>query len=120
MGATVGLKVIEGAALPPSRAVRLQEELSYATGRIVNCTVARGKGASVMLLAFDAGQELGEHTSAGDAIVQVLEGALALTIAGERVLAAAGETVLMPAGTPHAVAAAERSKMLLTIVRPLP
>ena len=120
MGSTSGMKVIEMTALPPSRVVKLDDELSYAPGAIVTRVLARGKGASLTLLAFDAGQELTEHTSPADAFVQVLDGSLAITIAGEPVVAGAGETVLLPAGIPHAVAAPGRAKMLLTLVRPQP
>jgi quercetin dioxygenase-like cupin family protein len=47
----------------------------------------------------------------------VLDGAVELTIGGEKVAARAGETVRMPAGVPHAARAVERFKMLLTMVR---
>ena len=52
-----------------------------------------------------------------DAIVQILDGATELTIGGEKVLAKQGQTVLMPADIPHAVAAPDRFKMLLIMVR---
>ena len=69
------------------------------------------------LFAFDAGQELSEHTAPFDAFVQVLDGAVELTIGGEKVVAGQGETVRMPAGIPHAVRALEAFKMILTMVR---
>jgi quercetin dioxygenase-like cupin family protein len=103
--------------LPPARPVRLVEELSYVRGAIVSRTLARGPGGSITLFAFDAGQELSEHTAPFDAFVQVLDGAVELTIGGERVTAGSGETVLMPAGTPHAVRAVEPFKMLLSMMR---
>jgi quercetin dioxygenase-like cupin family protein len=110
-------KVIDPAGLRPSVATRLHEELDYVPGAIVSRTLARAKGGSLTLFAFDAGQELSEHTAPFDAFVQVLDGTVELTIGGERVVARSGETVLMPAGVPHAVRAQERFKMLLSMVR---
>jgi quercetin dioxygenase-like cupin family protein len=103
--------------LPPARPVVLSLELEYVPGSIVSRTIAKSRGGSLTLFAFDAGEELSEHTAPFDAFVQVLDGATELTIGGERVVARAGETVRMPAGIPHAVRAVERFKMLLSMVR---
>jgi quercetin dioxygenase-like cupin family protein len=102
---------------PRGQAVRLEDEVAYAAGSIVSRTLAKAPGGSLTLFAFDAGQELSEHTAPFDAFVQVLDGGVELTIGGEKVAARAGETVLMPAGVPHAVRATERFKMLLSMVR---
>ncbi len=116
MGAA-SMKVIDPSGLRSSTPTRLHEELDYVPGAIVSRTLARAKGGSLTIFAFDAGQELSEHTAPFDAFVQVLDGAVELTIGGERVVACAGETVLMPAGVPHAVKAQERFKMLLSMIR---
>ncbi len=108
---------VDPASLPPAQALKLPEQLDYAPGAIVSRTLARTKGGIVTLFAFDAGQELSEHTAPFDAFVQVLDGDVELTIDGKKVLAAVGETVLMPAQVPHAVRAVRRFKMLLTMVR---
>jgi quercetin dioxygenase-like cupin family protein len=103
--------------LPPARPVRLAEAVEYVPGSVVSRTLARAPGGSLTLFAFDAGQELSEHTAPFDAFVTVLDGKVELTIGGERVAAAAGETVLMPANVPHAVRADGPFKMLLSMVR---
>lgn len=103
--------------LPPAKPTILEQELAYHPGAIVSRTIAKAKGGSVTLFAFDAGQELSEHTAPFDALVQVLDGVVELTIGGEKVVARAGETVRMPAGVPHALRATERFKMLLIMVR---
>ncbi len=103
--------------LPPARAVVLDQELAYQPGAIVSRTIAKAKGGSVTLFAFDAGQELSEHTAPFDAFVQVLDGTVELTIGGEKIVARRGETVRMPAGIPHAVRALEQFKMELIMVR---
>lgn len=117
MSAARGPDAVDPAALPPARAVRLEQEVQYGPGSVVSRTIARSRGGTLTLFAFDAGQELSEHVSPFDAFVSVLDGRVELTIGGERVDAAAGETVRMPAGVPHAVYARERFKMLLTMIR---
>jgi quercetin dioxygenase-like cupin family protein len=103
--------------LPAAEPVLLGRELDYVPGAIVSRTLAKARGGSLTLFAFDAGQELSEHTAPFDAFVQVLDGAVELVIGGQPVVASAGETVRMPAGVPHAVRALERFKMLLSLVR---
>lgn len=103
--------------LPPGEPVLLGRELDWVPGAVVSRTLAKARGGSLTLFAFDAGQELSEHTAPFDAFVQVLEGAVELVIGGAKVVASAGETVRMPAGIPHAVRAVERFKMLLAMVR---
>jgi len=112
-----GLNVIDPAALPPARPVRLATLLDYAPGAVVSRVLAKASGGSVTLFAFEVGQELSEHTAPFDALVEVLDGEVELVIGGVPVLAQAGETVLMPADVPHAVKARTRFKMLLTMVR---
>jgi quercetin dioxygenase-like cupin family protein len=111
------LRVLNPAELAPARAVRLHEELAYQAGAVVSRTLAKTRGGSVTLFAFDAGQELSEHTAPFDAFVQVLDGEVELVIGGASVPARTGETVLMPKGVPHAVKATTAFKMLLTLVR---
>lgn len=106
--------------LPPARPTVLAEALAVVPGAIVSRTLAKAEGGSLTLFAFDAGQELSEHTAPFDAFVQVLDGEVELTIGGERVAARTGETVRMPAGVPHAVRAVAPFKMLLAMVRELP
>jgi quercetin dioxygenase-like cupin family protein len=103
--------------LAPARPTVLEQELAYQPGAIVSRTIAKARGGSVTLFAFDAGQELSEHTAPFDAFVHVLDGSVELTIGSEKVLTRAGETTRMPGGIPHAVRAPERFKMLLVLVR---
>jgi len=117
MAATAGLKVVDAAALEPARAVRLDAVLPVVPGSVVSRTLVKSGGGSVTLFAFDAGQELSEHTAPFDALVQVLGGEVDLTIGGAPVVARAGETVLMPAHVPHALRARTPFTMLLTMLR---
>lgn len=70
----------------------------------------------VVVFGFAQGEELTEHTSSRPAVIQVLRGELALTLAGEAVDAPEGAWVHMPAGMRHAVRAVTPSVMLLTLL----
>jgi len=102
----------------PEQAVKLADEISAAPGEISSKTLAQNKAVSLTLFAFSKGEEIGTHTSEGDAMVLVLEGCAELTVDGTKHRCGQGESVVMPAGKPHAVYAAEDFKMLLTVVFP--
>ena len=104
-------------ALTPAEAHRLEQLLDYVEGSVVSRTLVKNDGGTVTLFSFDAEQELSEHTTPYDAMVQVLDGEAELTIGGKKVSPQAGETVIMPANVPHAVRAVKRFKMLLTMIR---
>lgn len=91
--------------------------VDYQSGAVVSKTLLKQPAGSVTLFAFDAGQELSEHTVPHDALVQVLDGSAEITIAGTRHTVNAGDAIVMPGGRPHAVRAAQRFKMLLTMLR---
>jgi len=103
--------------LPGGQAFDLAGLASYAEGSIVSRTLADSKAGTVTVFAFDAGQALSEHSAPFDAIVQVLEGAVDLSIGDKNVRAKAGQLVVMPANVPHAVRPGGRFKMLLTMLR---
>ena len=107
----------QSSELPPAEPVRLVDLLEYVPGSVVSRTLARSPAGTLTLFAFDAGQGLSEHTAPYDAFVQVLDGAVTLTIGGKPVAALAGDTVRMPAGVPHAVQADRPFKMLLVMIR---
>ena len=96
----------------------LAQEVAAQPGQIVSRTLAQNPYVSVTLFAFAEGEEISTHDSAGDAMVQVLEGTGRFTVGGEEHLVHAGEALVMPAGIPHAVFAPEAFKMLLTVVFP--
>jgi len=104
-------------AIAPSKPVVLKDLVDYAQGAIVSRTIAKSKAGTLTLFAFSVGEELSEHSAPFDAYVQVLDGRVELTIAGEVITAESGETVLMPRDVPHAVLARQPFKMLLTMLK---
>ncbi len=103
--------------LPPAEAVRLADLLDYVPAAVVSRTLSQNPAGTITLFAFDAGQGLSEHTAPFDALVQVLDGEVELTIGGKKIPARTGESVLMPANVPHALHSDKRFKMLLTMIR---
>lgn len=99
------------------RASTLIDLVDIAPGAIVSRVLAKSGGGNVTLFAFDRGQGLSEHTAPYDALVLVVDGCLELTIGDTGVRVAAGEIVRMPADVPHALHAAEPSRMVLTMLR---
>jgi quercetin dioxygenase-like cupin family protein len=105
------------AGIPAAEALPLQSLITPTEQGIASRVLARTTGGNVTLFAFDAGQELSEHTAPFDALAIVLEGVLNLTIGGAPVRAAAGTIVRMPAHVAHAVEASEPARMLLVMLR---
>jgi quercetin dioxygenase-like cupin family protein len=104
-------------ALACDRASVLTGLVEVAPGAIVSRVLAKSGGGNVTLFAFDQGQGLSEHTAPFDALVQVVDGSLNVTIGDVEVRLSGGEIVRMPAGVPHALSAPEPVKMLLTMLR---
>jgi quercetin dioxygenase-like cupin family protein len=55
---------------------RVVDLVSYQEGAVVSRVVVKRDTGNVTLFAFDAGQELSEHTAPFDALVQILEAKL--------------------------------------------
>jgi quercetin dioxygenase-like cupin family protein len=103
--------------LPPAEVARIGDLVAYQPGAVVSREVVRKPGGTVTVFAFDEGQGLTEHTTPYDALVQVLEGEVEITIAGAPHRVHAGEAILMPGGQPHALRALQRFKMILTMIK---
>jgi quercetin dioxygenase-like cupin family protein len=91
--------------------------VSYEDGSVVSRTIISRNAGTVTLFAFDKGEGLSEHTAAYDALLYVLEGAALVAVAGEGSELKQGEGIVLPAGKPHAIQAAARFKMLLTMIK---
>ena len=103
--------------LPPAEVVPLESLVTPTAKGIASRVLARTAAGNITLFAFDAGEELSEHTAPFDALVMTLAGELTLTIGGKQVRAQPDTVVLMPANVPHAVQASAPSRMLLIMLR---
>jgi quercetin dioxygenase-like cupin family protein len=91
--------------------------VNYQDGAVVSREILKKSTGTVTIFAFDEGQGLSEHTAPFDALVQVVEGDVEITISGQPHRVQSGEMILMPAGQPHALKALKRFKMILTMIR---
>ncbi|MCJ7583145.1 MAG: cupin domain-containing protein [Anaerolineales bacterium] len=102
---------------PSAQTLTFADLIGYQEGAIVSRVILKAEAGNVTLFAFDAGQELSEHTAPFDALVHVLEGEAEIRISGQPFQLKTGEAILMPADQPHAVKAVNKFKMLLTMIR---
>ncbi len=95
----------------------LNDMLTVQTGAVVSRTIINEKTGTITLFAFDEGEGLSEHSAPYDAYVQILDGAMDVTIGGEPFNLKSGEMIIMPADIPHALKATQPAKMLLVMIR---
>lgn len=100
-----------------SKALKLEELITYQPGQVVSKTLAQIPTANVTLFSLDEGEGISTHTTSGDAIVQVIDGEAEIMIGNDLIIVKAGETVIMPSGIPHGLEARKRFKMLLTVIK---
>lgn len=91
--------------------------IDYADGGIISKELIHSNAGSVTLFSFDAGQGLSEHSAPFDALIQVIEGKMELTVEGTKHVISAGESFIIPSNAHHSVNAAERFKMIITMIR---
>lgn len=103
--------------LPVSEVQVLKETVAVAPGAIVSRTLMRSPGGNVTAFAFDRGQALAEHSAPFDALVQLLDGELVVTIDGVEYQLEPGEAVVMPADVPHAVRAPAPATWILVMLK---
>jgi quercetin dioxygenase-like cupin family protein len=86
-------------------------------GGILSRTVHEDERCTLVVFAFDAGQELTEHTSAHAALIEILDGEALITLDGEAHVARPGAWLSMPPGMRHAIRATTPLVMALTLLR---
>ena len=100
-----------------SQILTFTEMADYQTGAVVSRQITKTDGGNITLFAFDQDQGLSEHTAPFDALVHILEGEAQVTISGQLFELKTGDAIIMPANEPHALKAAQKFKMLLTMLR---
>ena len=71
----------------------------------------------LVLFAFDAGQELTEHTASLPAVLQVVSGRLRVSAGGDTFEMGPGAWLLLDPHEPHSLLALEPARLLLTMLR---
>ena len=104
-------------AASKSEILKLVEMVSYQDAAVVSRQITKAEAGNVTLFAFDKDQGLSEHTAPFDALAHILEGEAQVTISGKTFDLKTGDAIIMPANEPHALKAAQKFKMLLTMIR---
>lgn len=91
--------------------------VQYQTGSIVSRQLIKKPNGNITLFAFAKGESLTEHTSPYEAVVQMIDGSMEITVGGTPYTVKAGEILIMPANIPHGLRADENAKMLLTMIK---
>jgi quercetin dioxygenase-like cupin family protein len=95
----------------------VSEVIDYAEGGVVSKELIHNDSGSVTLFSFDAGQRLSEHYAPFDALLQVVDGEMELTVEGQTFTIHTGESFVIPSGARHAVNAPKPFKMIITMIR---
>ena len=83
-------------------------------GRIGHHTVLSVDGARVIVLAFEAGQQMREHRTHHPLLLQALDGKVRVTAEGQSYDLGSGGLLYLPNAVPHSVEALEPSRLSLT------
>jgi len=102
---------------PKSEVLHVSDLAIPQSGAIVSRQIMKAPAGNVTLFAFDADQELSEHTAPFDALVHIIDGEASVSVSGIEHIVKAGEAIILPAGAPHAVKGRTAFKMLLTMIR---
>ncbi|WP_024796615.1 cupin domain-containing protein [Tomitella biformata] len=94
----------------------LAEQNPILEGKVSPHFTYDGTGFRIRHLAFDAGAVLAEHKAPLPIIVQVVEGSVEFTVDGQTHTMGTGAILYVAAENPHAVAALERARLIVTLV----
>ena len=95
----------------------IEDLIAYQDSSVVSRTLIDKQVGTITIFAFDKDQGLSEHTAPFDAMVQVVDGEVEISIAGTPHDLKAGQMIIMPANKPHALKAKDKFKMILTMIR---
>lgn len=105
------------AKIEKGKAFSAAAAISYADGGVVSKELVHSPSGSITLFSFDEGQQLSEHSAPYDALIEVVDGEMELTVEGATHTIHSGESFIIPSGARHSVRAARRFKMMITMVR---
>jgi quercetin dioxygenase-like cupin family protein len=113
--------MIEKPLIDPTteKIVSLADETKFTPNGIVSRTLLRSDTTRVVLFGFAEGQELTEHTSTQQVVIQILTGECEFSLGGQPRPVKAGDLIYMPPNLRHAVKATRPFSMLLTLTKPL-
>ena len=95
----------------------LRGAIAFQQNSIVSRQIIKKPNGNVTLFAFDKDESLSEHTSPFEALVNIIEGSMTITIGGKPFTVEEGEIILLPPDIPHGLVARQKTKMLLTMIK---
>jgi quercetin dioxygenase-like cupin family protein len=100
-----------------AKIISLAGETQFAPNGIVSRTLVHTGNSRTVLFGFSEGQDLTEHTSTQDALIQILSGECEFCLDGKWQTLKAGTLLAMPPNLRHAVKAKQPFSMLLTLTK---
>jgi quercetin dioxygenase-like cupin family protein len=100
-----------------SKVINLKDLITYQEGQVISRTISQTPTVSISLFSLDKGEGISSHITPGDAMVQVLDGEVEITIGNDIFNVKEGETIIMPSNVPHGLEARVRFQMLLTVIK---
>jgi len=100
-----------------SKVFQFDKSVEYSDNSVVSKNVLKNDAGNVSLFAFDKDEGLSEHTAPFDALVQVIDGKVEISIDSKPYELGTNDSIIMPANVPHALRAVERFKMILTMIK---
>jgi quercetin dioxygenase-like cupin family protein len=95
----------------------LAEALPVTAAATTSRSLVDNDHVRVVAFAFDAGEQLTEHTAAMPVVVQLVTGSMRFEVAGEAHHLTPGDCVYLAPGEPHSLEALEPSLMSLVMIR---
>lgn len=91
--------------------------IEYIPNAILSKTIIKKITGNITILSFDAGEELSEKIIPFDTYIQIIDGSAELNINNKRFELKLGDGIIIPAHAKHNFTAAEKFKMLSTIIK---
>jgi quercetin dioxygenase-like cupin family protein len=112
-----GNRMVRTSASEPTVLVGTVEAVPVTAGATTSRVLVDNDAVRVVAFAFDAGEQLTEHTAALPVVVQVLRGAVRFAVGDDEHELGSGDGVYLPAHASHALEALEPTLLTLVMVR---
>lgn len=93
----------------------MKQEPTWRTAKRNAMTLVKQPVFRVVLVALQAGAEIGDHETEGSVTVQAIEGRLTISVGAEEVVLSAGQLLVLRPGQRHSLHVGEDSAFLLTL-----
>ena len=100
-----------------SKILDFNKLIEYNEGAVVSKTILKKTAGTLTIFSFDKDQALSSHSAPFDALVQVLDGKVEITISEKPFILEQGQSIIMPADEPYGLKALTKFKMLLTMIK---